>query len=254
MKGRPLIAVALLYICGILLAGLPIPLFPLFILSFALLFLFAIWVNARRALLCALIVLTGWINLAHRTAILAPDDLQTSFGDAHELVTIRGLLRETPYHRVHEKKGEEAWSSMAQIEVSEFCIDKKVWQPASGCVMASVVGMLPDEYFAGRAVEVKGTLEPARGPVAEGLFDYRKYLEEQGIYYQLRAKKIEDWQITSAPATPLLDDRVCAWARKTLALGLPVEDEPLRLEWALTLGWKAALTEENSEPFMRAAT
>ncbi len=69
---------------------------------------------------------------------------------------------------------------MAQIEVTEFRIKEQAWQPASGCVMASVVGMLPDEYFAGRAVEVKGTLEPASGPVAEGLFDYRKYLEEQG--------------------------------------------------------------------------
>ena len=35
---------------------------------------------------------------------------------------------------------------------------------------------------------------------------------------------------------------------------MPVEDESLRLEWALTLGWKTALTEEVSEPFVQAAT
>jgi hypothetical protein len=35
---------------------------------------------------------------------------------------------------------------------------------------------------------------------------------------------------------------------------LPADDESLRLEWALTLGWKTALTEEVSEPFVRAAT
>ena len=34
---------------------------------------------------------------------------------------------------------------------------------------------------------------------------------------------------------------------------MPAEDEALRLEWALTLGWKTALTEEVSEPFVRAA-
>jgi competence protein ComEC len=39
-----------------------------------------------------------------------------------------------------------------------------------------------------------------------------------------------------------------------LALGLPTEDEALHLEWALTLGWKTALTEEVSEPFVQAAT
>src|SRR6185503_15575913 len=44
------------------------------------------------------------------------------------------------------------------------------------------------------------------------------------------------------------------WAQQALARGLPVEDEALRLEWALTLGWKPALTEEVSEPFVRAAT
>src|SRR5262249_27806329 len=49
-------------------------------------------------------------------------------------------------------------------------------------------------------------------------------------------------------------DRFRAWARCALARGLPSEDESLRLEWALTLGWKTALTEEGSERFIRAAT
>src|SRR6266516_2241396 len=40
---------------------------------------------------------------------------------------------------------------------------------------------------------------------------------------------------------------------RALALGLPV-DESLRLEQALTLGDKTVLTEEVSEPFVRAAT
>jgi ComEC/Rec2-related protein len=39
-----------------------------------------------------------------------------------------------------------------------------------------------------------------------------------------------------------------------LALGLPQEDEPLRLLWAMTLGWKTALSGEVSEPFMRSGT
>src|SRR5206468_9477732 len=51
-----------------------------------------------------------------------------------------------------------------------------------------------------------------------------------------------------------LSDRLRAWARNALALGLPCEDESLRLEWALTLGWKTALTDDVSEPFVRAAT
>ena len=44
------------------------------------------------------------------------------------------------------------------------------------------------------------------------------------------------------------------WARRTLALGLPEEDEALRLMWTLALDWKAPLTESVEEPFLRAGT
>jgi len=70
---------------------------------------------------------------------------------------------------------------------------------------------------------------------------------------QLTAQSPQDWKILSNSAPPLAD-RFRAWARQALARGLPGEDESLRLEWALTLGWKPALTEEVSEPFIRAAT
>src|SRR5689334_6310258 len=58
----------------------------------------------------------------------------------------------------------------------------------------------------------------------------------------------------SSPAQRPLADRFRTWARQALARGLPAEDESLRLEWALTLGWKPALTEEVSEAFVQAAT
>src|SRR5205823_6640354 len=70
----------------------------------------------------------------------------------------------------------------------------------------------------------------------------------------LNAASEQDWQIISSPGQRPLADRFRTWARQALALGLPVEDESLRLEWALTLGWKPALTEQASEPFVRAAT
>src|SRR5262249_26320405 len=64
----------------------------------------------------------------------------------------------------------------------------------------------------------------------------------------------EDWKVVSSPSRRPLADRFRDWARQALAAGLPVEDEALHLEWALTLGWKTALTEDVSEPFVRAAT
>ena len=55
-------------------------------------------------------------------------------------------------------------------------------------------------------------------------------------------------------AGPPLTDRFLNWSQHTLALGLPGEDEPLRLLWAMTLGWRTALTADISEPFLRAGT
>jgi hypothetical protein len=70
----------------------------------------------------------------------------------------------------------------------------------------------------------------------------------------LQAASERDWRVVTSPSKPPLADRFREWARRALALGLPVEDEPLRLEWAVTLGWKTALTEEVSEPIVQAAT
>jgi ComEC/Rec2-related protein len=49
-------------------------------------------------------------------------------------------------------------------------------------------------------------------------------------------------------------DRFLAWSQATLTAGLPTVDEPLKLLWAMTLGWRPALTDEVSAPFMQSGT
>ena len=51
-----------------------------------------------------------------------------------------------------------------------------------------------------------------------------------------------------------MTDRFLNWSKRTLAYGLPVEDEPLRLLWAMTLGWRTAFTGDIGDPFLRAGT
>jgi hypothetical protein len=121
-------------------------------------------------------------------------------------------------------------------------------------VLIITPAMLPAEFFAGGVVEVPGVLASPPVPVAEGLFDYRAYLRRQGVYYQLTASATNDWRLLDARTTPPLGDRFLRRARATLARGLPEEDEPLRLIWAMTPGWKPALTQEVYEPFMRSGT
>jgi competence protein ComEC len=252
---RPLVPVALLYVFGILIACV-IPAPPLFLLvaSLSLAVLTLAWPRGRLVGLCTLILLTGWTNHTLRTAILSPHDLRRILGEQPEIVTLRGILRETPTQRVYERNQEESWRTMACIDVTALCRHRQPWQPAASRMAVTTQGMLPPKFFAGQEVEITGVCGPPRVAVAEGMFDYRAFLKQQGTYYQLQAASEQDWRVVASPSKPPLADRFREWARQALALGLPSEDESLRLEWALTLGWKTALTEEVSEPFVQAAT
>ena len=252
---RPLLLVALLYVGGILLAGL-IPLSPLLLLpgSLGLAVLALTWSRVRLGLLCALLILAGWTNCTLQTAIISPHDLRRILGEQPDIVTIRGTLREPPVQRVFEHNEEESWRTLARIDVTALRPNRKAWQPAAGRLAVTTRGTLSTNIFAGQTVEITGVIGPPKIAAAEGTFDYRAYLKEQGIYYHLQAASESDWQVITSPSAPPLADRFRAWARQALALGLPVEDESLRLEWALALGWKTALTEAVSEPFVQAAT
>jgi competence protein ComEC len=121
-----------------------------------------------------------------------------------------------------------------------------------GRVMVSTSGLL-ENFSKGQEIELNGVLKKPDVPIVEGAFDYRTYLERQGIYYQLTVESTNDWKALNESRTPFAD-RFFSWAQRVLQRGLPVEDESLRLVWAMTLGWKPALTDEVSEPFMRSGT
>ena len=249
---RPLVIVALLYGSGLLLGDnfhLPLP--GLFAMAFAL--LIAALLSPRNLFLWPLIVLTGWINLAWRTDVLSPHDLRLQMSKGSEYVSLRGELEATPSHRVFEMDDEESWRTLAQINVAQI-LQAGEWRPAVGKVMISTPGILDTNFCAGQKTEVTGVIQSPRNPLAPGLFDYRTYLKRQEIYYQVAAASTNDWKTIGALQKPPLADRCINWAQDQLSKGLGSEDEPLRLVWAMTLGWKTALTDEVSEPFMKSGT
>ena len=255
---RPLLNVALFYVGGLLLANsLAWP--PFVMLGAALLVALAAALSARGRtwLLPLLLVLTGMTNLRLHTAIISPQDLRLVATNEAEIVTVRGSLHETPWHRVYEHDDEPVWRTIAQIEIHELRSRHGAWRPATGQVMCGTRGALGPEFFGGREVEVEGVLKLPQPPVVSGQFDYRTYLQRHGIYHQLQIDSTNDWRLApgaNPSARPPWSDRFSNWAKASLARGLPVEDEPLRLLWAMTLGWKTALTGEVSEPFMRSGT
>ncbi len=256
---RPLLKVAVLYVAGVVLANFcPLPLAALLVCSFVVGGICLIATRARPILLGLLLALAGATNLNLHTAIVSPHDLRLLIADREEQVVLRGVLRQTPSPKIYQHGQEAAWRTVAELEVNALQLNTEAqgWQPASGRVTISTPGILALVFFRGQKVEVAGKLRVPKGALAEGLFDYRTHLRRLGIYYQLSTVSTNAWKLneTDNGTTPPLGDRFVAWGRNALARGLPVEDESLRLEWALTLGWKTALTEEVSEPFVRAAT
>jgi competence protein ComEC len=252
---RPLIAVVSGYVIGLLLAEIVhLPLGALLTASFFALVLVLVLKKLRPWPIWPLVVLVGWTNLAVRTAVVSPDDLRTVLGNDTAIVAVRGCLPETPRVKIVEREDQQTENTLARVRVTELRRGEN-WQPAAGEIMVATPGTLPANFFAGQPVEITGVIGRPPPPLAEGLFDYRNYLETRGIYYQLKADSTNDWQLRpTLLMNPPLTDRFLNWSKKTLALGLPVEDEPLRLLWAMTLGWRTAFTDDISEPFLRAGT
>jgi len=206
--------------------------------------------------LAGALVLAGWTNLVVRTAVLSATDLRALLDEAPRLGTVRGRLVGTPTQRMAFSGERQIRRTTAVIEV-EALRTQTHWHRAAGRLIATVSSALDPSFYGGRTVEVTGVVRRPSGPVAEGLSDYRAWLGWQGIHYELATAEPEDWQLagnTADPPGPPWSDCFRSWAQRVLALGLPAEDESLRLLWAMTLGWKTALTGEVSEPFVRTGT
>ncbi len=230
------------------------PLGALFALAGVTLIAALVFAKFRPWLVWPLLALAGWINLAGRVTVVSPNDLRALLGDTGAIVAVRGTLLETPHLKISGSEDQPLERSLAQVRVVALRRTAG-WQPAEGTIMVLTPGTLAADFFAGQPVEIDGVIDRPPGPLAEGLFDYRDYLSTRGIFYLLKTGSANDWQLGPRPLSkPPLTDRFLSWSQRTLALGLPVEDAPLRLLWAMTLGWRTAFTGDISEPFLRAGT
>lgn len=250
---KPLAFIAIAYVLG-LVAGavIPVPLPFLFVVAFLLLSTSLFVPKGKPILLLLALVFTGWINFGVRTRVLSANDLRARFGESSHQAIVRGTIVQSPSERRYENKGKESWRTHVLLDVRAVQTTSG-WQPAVGKVMVITTGRLGETFFDGQRVEVSGVLRRPRLPVAEGLFNYRAFLERQSVHYQLDVAAPRDWRETAAASAPW-GHTFAAWAQRALTTGIDQEDESLRLLWAMTLGWKTALTDEVSEPFMKSGT
>jgi competence protein ComEC len=258
MIKRPLGIVAVLYAFGVLIGTyIPLTLYCILVVSVPVLAGIFLAPRLRPYFIRFLLILVGWTNFAWHTAVTNPNDLRTVLGNDPQLLTIRGTLAETPQLRVYPSDDGETLRTAARLNVTalESSGSPVPGGPASGQITVITPGELPEKFFRGQEVRIYGVIGPPPLPVAEGLFNYREYLRRQGIYFELKAESSNDWQIIGGQNTsPPISDRFKQWAKASLAMGRGEADTPLHLEQALTLGEKAYLSEDLTEPFMQAAT
>ena len=259
---RPMVMVALLHGAGILLASRVVPGCPVPLLLLASLGAIVLGVCAPRHgswLLAAALLLAGAANQSRHQAVLSPLDLRPLLGEDPHLATVRGRLAETPYARRHRQPDTltDRWRTVGELEVEAIRLQDGSWQPATGHLLTQTPGRLGPGYFTGARVELTGVIAPPARPAVPAQFDYHAHLAGLGIHYQLAIGSTNDWPAAArgGPAhTQPLADRFMDWARHTLARGLGEEDAILQLLWAMTLGWKSALSQDLAEPFMRSGT
>ena len=255
MKG-PFVFPALALMAGILIGDcLDAPLPVLFAAGFLLAIGCLTGRAAAQRWLWALLIVFGWTNLACRTAVLSPHDVRVILDDQHEIVRLRGTLASEPRSLISERDGKAFRHSLAMVELDAIA-RRGESVPARGRVVAHTPAWLDAGFHAGRRVELTGVIGPPKGPAAEGLFDYREHLRRRGVYFTVDVEGPGDWTTTDdggGPGRPRAV-RFRDWAQTCLARGLPEEDDTVRLLWAISLGWKTALTDEVAEPFMRSGT
>lgn len=254
---HPLLPVALALAGGILTGRLlpAVSLAALFAVAGLLLLLAVVQARWRALLLIPLFLLAGWINVTRQTTTLSPHDLRLVGLDEPVLATLRGTLASEPELRRNDRRdGTTTWRTSVVLEVSQLSRWDD-WQPAVGRVAVSLPEILPEGFHAGSRVEIYGILRQPSGAVVAGLFDWAAFLRNKGIWFELVTRDLRDWRtLDENGAQASLARRFAAWARHSLARGLPAEDDRLRLLWAMALGWRTALTDEVAEPFMRSGT
>jgi len=130
---------------------------------------------------------------------------------------VRGTLTETPGQRVYVRDEMESWRTLARLEVTALARGAIGSRPAAKSSSPRRENC-PRNFFKASSRDRRHHRPPAL-PVAEGLFDYRAFLQRQGIHFQLKSGSTNDWQRLSADTRLPWSDRFLAWSQTTLARG-----------------------------------
>ncbi len=223
----------------------------------------AIMTNRRTrlntlALLAAFFAIgAGWHH--YRWSDMFADDLARSVAETPRPAWVRGVVSEARGLR-HQRQGFGFGTGDQEKVTTRFVLDLtsitdgRSWHKASGRAMVVVMGKLP-EIRAGQAVEAAGQIATIAPPLNPGEFDYRGFLQAQGIRLRINvddpASFWPDPNGANWPFTLWLDNhrhRIRTWLFEQL------DPATAPLAAALLLGWREEIDPEVNDAFARTGT
>lgn len=245
MKNRPAVKILLPYLAGVILADrFDLSLIHLWILS-AICLIAVIasyrmrWLSLGSALLVLSFLSVGFLR--HEAAMLPPH----GFGEViYQQVTVHGTV-------VESKEERSGGSSLTVVGEAISTSDP------SATMSGKILVRSWEEVFSqkyGDIVELEGRLTRPRLPRNPGQFNYREYLARHGIFATVNVADASDVRTVGIGGDPFL-----RWTKGLRARIEKIIDEIMPSESAsvlkgITLGDRAALSEETYEAFLRTST
>ena len=174
---HPMLKITLVFAAGILLDHLlPLPILIWMICFGATALGFITSKPSRPACLVMMLVTSGaFLHAAHTRPINDSDVRHLEMGEGW-YVTIEGVLTTTPRQKTTEINGAEIHSSLGTVNVHRMA-HKTSSKIVSGKILVRTSGQLADSFYKGMPVRITGVLVAPPQAMADGLFDYRTYLE-----------------------------------------------------------------------------
>jgi competence protein ComEC len=221
-------------------------------------------VTARRMITGAAMLLAAAFALAggwhhYRWFDVAPDDLARRVGETPRPAWVRGVVRDALGSR-HQATGHGFAHGDLERVTTRFVVeiraisDGSAWHQATGRALVIVTGPCA-AIEAGDAVQAAGQLARVAGPLNPGEFDYRAFLQAQGIRLRLSVDDPESlWPDPSGRGSwwDGLVGRLRAWSRGRLVARLDPQTAPLAA--ALLLGQREEIEPEVNDAFARTGT
>ena len=208
----------------------------------------------------------GVVSYNSNTAIHTQEDVRAQMAEkTAALVIVRGELLERPaISSIKEwRSGVEHTNEICRVSLilHEVCwvedsSEELEFQKATGTVKAVCWEILSDDFSAGALVEVRGLIRQPSGARMPGGFSYKRYLETQGIYYELRTSSVEEWCWKGwQKGLPSLIRRSAGILRgywvEILSKGYDPKDPYIGMYQAMSVGERTALPSEFKEVFTR---